>query len=106
MDDFGSGESSLTMLTNIPVDSLKLDKTFLDNACPANTGVPDKKATNLIAGLIALSKQLEKKILFEGVETEEQFAILRDMNCDLIQGFYFSRPITETEFINYVKNHS
>ena len=106
MDDFGSGESSLTMLTNIPVDSLKFDKTFLDNACPANTGVPDKKATNLIAGLIALSKQLEKKILFEGVETEEQFAILRDMNCDLIQGFYFSRPITETEFINYVKNHS
>ena len=105
MDDFGSGESSLNMLTKIPVDVLKFDREFL-NASTDKNGRIDKKSENFIHGLIELSKNLEKQTIFEGVETQAQRDFLRSVECDQAQGFFYSRPLTEKDFIEFIKLHS
>jgi len=105
MDDFGSGESSLNMLTKIPVDVLKFDREFL-NASTDKNGRIDKKSENFIHGLIELSKNLEKQTIFEGVETQAQRDFLRSAECDQAQGFFYSRPLTEKDFIEFIKLHS
>ena len=105
MDDFGSGESSLNMLTKIPVDVLKFDREFL-NASTDKNGRIDKKSENFIHGLIELSKNLEKQTVFEGVETQAQRDFLRSIECDQAQGFFYSKPLTEEDFIEFIKLHS
>ena len=105
MDDFGSGESSLNMLTKIPVDVLKFDKTFLQSAQEGPKGGLDTKTANFIQSLIKLGKNLDKETLFEGVETEEQRDFLRSIDCDQVQGYFYSKPLTEQDFIEYIENH-
>ncbi len=105
MDDFGSGESSLNMLTKIPVDVLKFDRTFL-NASTDAEGRIDKKSEKFIHILIDLSKNLEKQTVFEGVETQAQRDFLRSIECDQAQGFFYSRPLSEQDFIEFIKLHS
>ena len=106
MDDFGSGESSLNMLTKIPVDVLKFDRTFLTPSEEGGdeTGL-DTKTKTFIQSLIKLGKNLDKETIFEGVETEEQRDFLRDIDCDEIQGYFYSKPLREDDFINYITNH-
>lgn len=104
MDDFGSGESSLNMLTQIPVDVLKFDRTFLYSSTP--DGELDPSTANFIETLIELGKNLQKLTIFEGVETLSQLEFLRSVECDQVQGFLFSRPLTESDFIEYLKKHS
>jgi EAL domain-containing protein (putative c-di-GMP-specific phosphodiesterase class I)/GGDEF domain-containing protein len=99
MDDFGSGESSLNMLNTIPVDVLKFDQTFLN---PENY---TEKTSGLITKLVELGKQLDKKTVFEGVETKEQIDFLKSIQCDQVQGYYYSRPLTEEDFVKYVAEH-
>ncbi|MFA6857103.1 MAG: GGDEF domain-containing protein [Treponema sp.] len=99
MDDFGSGESSLNMLSKIPVDILKFDQTFLN---PSNY---TEKTTGLITKLVELGKQLDKETVFEGVETKEQIDFLKSIHCDQVQGFYYSRPLKEDDFVKYVSEH-
>ena len=105
MDDFGSGESSLNMLTKIPVDVLKFDREFLA-ASTDDEGRIDKKSEKFIHILINLSKNLNKQTVFEGVETQAQRDFLRSIECDQAQGFFYSKPLSEQDFVQFIKLHS
>ncbi len=93
IDDFGSGYSSLGILKDIPMDYIKLDMQF------ARTIEKQKEVTDMI---IALGHKLGVKIIAEGVEDINQLNTLRDINCDYIQGYYFSKPICFDDFCNYL----
>lgn len=93
MDDFGAGYSSLNSLKELPLDIIKLDAEFF-------RGIEDVKRANTIVGeTIALAKKLGMAIVAEGIETREQVEFLAKQDCDLIQGFYFSKPLPVDEFI-------
>ena len=86
MDDFGTGESSLAMLADMPVDILKLDRAFLLKA------LADKRHTEVIRGIVHMAKVLDLGIIAEGVENEEQRKLLLSLGCHFAQGFYYGRP--------------
>lgn len=92
MDDFGSGYSSLNMLTTLPIDALKLDMAFIRNICT------DLKASRLVEIMIQIAKLLEVPVIAEGVETKEQMELLKELGCHIIQGYYFSKPVPPDEF--------
>lgn len=92
MDDFGSGYSSLNMLSAMPVDVLKMDMKFVRNIENNET---DRKLVTLI---LDIAKYLNVTVVAEGVETEGQMKILKDAGCDIVQGYYFSRPLPADEF--------
>jgi diguanylate cyclase (GGDEF)-like protein/PAS domain S-box-containing protein len=92
IDDFGTGYSSLGQLKNFPIDTLKVDRSFIRDIA---TNAGDKAITEAI---IAMGKTLSLTVVAEGVETEEQEAFLRGQACDEMQGYYFSRPIPADEF--------
>ena len=104
MDDFGSGESSLNILSQVPVDVLKFDREFLLSSTNEN-GELDRKTAKFIQILIELSKHLEKETVFEGVETEAQRDFLKSVNCDQAQGFFYSKPLSEQDFLQFAKMH-
>ena len=104
MDDFGSGESSLNMLTSIPVDVLKFDRVFLQSSMNED-GTMNEKSAEFIQILINLSKNLDKQSVFEGVETKEQRDFLKSINCDMIQGYFYSKPLVEKDFLEFLKEH-
>ena len=104
MDDFGSGESSLNMLTKVPVDVLKFDRNFLHSST-TNSGAMDEKSAKFIQSLIDMSKRLEKETVFEGVETVIQRDFLRSVACDQVQGFFYSRPLMEEDFVAFIEKH-
>ena len=104
MDDFGSGESSLNMLTKIPVDVLKFDREFLNSSTKEN-GSLEEKSAKFIEILINLSKHLEKETIFEGVETKAQRDFLRKVECDQAQGFFYSKPLSEQDFMEFIRQH-
>lgn len=87
LDDFGTGYSSLTYLQKLPIDIIKLDKSFV-----WSIGIDDDKSF-IVKTVIDLAHRLGIKVVAEGVETEEQLNFLRDAGCDLAQGYYFSKPI-------------
>ena len=92
MDDFGAGYSSLNSLKELPLDIIKLDAEFFRS-------VDDIERSNLIVGqTISLAKKLGMEIVAEGIETREQVDFLAKQDCDLIQGFYFSKPLPVSEF--------
>ncbi len=86
LDDFGVGYSSLNVLKHFPVDTLKIDKSFLQN-CPENA-----QDAAIVETVITLGHNLNLVVLAEGVETQEQVIWLQKLHCDLLQGYYFSRP--------------
>ena len=96
MDDFGSGYSSMTSLNQLPFDTLKLDKSLIDY-------IENFRGQQVIRHTISLAHSLGMKVLAEGVEKAKQVEILRSLNCDEIQGFYYARPLSwenfETEVI-------
>jgi len=92
LDDFGAGYSSLNLLKNIPVDILKIDREFFSQASD------EKRGRQVIASIIEMAKHLDMKTVAEGVEYKEQADFLTSINCDYVQGFYFSRPIPVSEF--------
>ena len=88
LDDFGTGYSSLSYLHKLPLDKLKVDKSFVDDL------ESNPRSRTLLKGITVLGKAMDLKIVVEGVETREQFELLKDnYDIDLIQGFYFSRPL-------------
>lgn len=91
MDDFGSGYSSMTSLNQLPFDTLKLDKSLIDY-------IENPRGKEVIRHTIALAHSLGMQVLAEGVETASQVKILRELDCDEIQGFYYSRPVPLGEF--------
>ena len=88
LDDFGSGYSSLGYLTRLPFNSLKIDRTFVDGI----STVPEKR--KLLGGIIALSHGLGMTVVAEGAELAAEVDLLTAFNCDVVQGFVFSRPVT------------
>ena len=95
MDDFGTGYSSLMMLNSVPIDIMKLDKSFIDDYA-------DEKGRSIIRCVLDLAKNLKIPVVAEGVETKEQYIYLKDNGCDVIQGYYFSKPIPKEEFIEKI----
>ncbi len=87
MDDFGSGYSSLNLLTKLPLDVLKLDKEFLKDF------EKDSDGKIIIPSIIDMAKKLKLEVVCEGVETKEQVEFLRDVDCDIVQGYYYSKPV-------------
>jgi len=100
MDDFGSGYSSLALLREMPVDVLKLDKGFLDNCGSHDTEVREKR---IIAHIISMAKDLNISVLAEGVETIQQKDFLKESKCDMIQGYYYAKPMPPSSFENYLE---
>jgi EAL domain-containing protein (putative c-di-GMP-specific phosphodiesterase class I) len=87
LDDFGTGYSSLSYLKGLPIDTLKIDKSFID------TVITDENTKIITESIISMVKKLGFETIAEGVETEEQFRYLHDINCDNIQGFYLGKPM-------------
>ncbi len=96
MDDFGCGYSSLNMLTSMPTDALKLDMAFIRDICK------DTKAARLVGIIIEIARLLEVPVIAEGVETKEQMELLKELDCDIIQGYYFSRPVPPDDFAGFL----
>lgn len=99
IDDFGTGYSSLAQVKNFPVDTLKLDRSFVRN-------LPECSEDKAIAeAILSMGKTLSLRVVAEGVETKEQMTYLRGHSCDEMQGFYFSRPIAPDKFGELLKKH-
>ncbi|MBQ9252920.1 MAG: EAL domain-containing protein [Clostridia bacterium] len=92
MDDFGSGYSSLNMLTALPIDALKLDMGFIRNIAKT------EKDFRMVELMLDIARFLSVPVIAEGVETEEQYQLLKGAGCDIIQGYYFSKPLPPEEF--------
>ena len=92
MDDFGSGYSSLNMLSDMPIDVLKMDMKFVRNIESSETDM------RLVKLILDIARYLRVRVVAEGVETPGQLSLLKDIGCDLVQGFYFSRPLPPEEF--------
>ena len=99
MDDFGTGYSSLNMISTLPIDALKLDMQFIHNAFKGG------KDTRMIEVIIDIADYLNVPVIAEGVETEEQLNALKVMGCDIVQGYYFSRPVPPEEYECFVIEH-
>jgi diguanylate cyclase (GGDEF)-like protein len=89
IDDFGTGYSSLSHLRNLPVDCVKIDRSFIKDLEPGAEG-----CTTLVRGIIALAHNLGLRVVAEGVETAQQLALLNTLGCDINQGFYLHRPMS------------
>ena len=100
MDDFGTGYSSLSQLMKMPIDYLKLDKSFIDNC---TTDDEENKTDKFIANVIRIAKDINCKVVAEGVETKEQRDTLLKAGCDIIQGFYYAKPMPISEYEELLK---
>jgi len=95
IDDFGKGYSSLSYLTSLPIDTIKIDKTFIDDIChPIHKG-------SLAKVIIDMGHNMNFFVIAEGVETENQIDFLIKHQCDIVQGYYFSKPLTSSELEKY-----
>jgi EAL domain-containing protein (putative c-di-GMP-specific phosphodiesterase class I) len=92
IDDFGSGYSSLNLLSQLDFQVLKLDKAFLES------GTEDEKVKKVVDSVISMAKKLDMKVVAEGVERKDELEMLKSLSCDLIQGYYFDRPIPVKDF--------
>ena len=97
IDDFGTGYSSLSYLTRLPFDKLKIDQSFVRNT--------DRQNWAIVRAVVQLARSLELKIVAEGIETMESMHQLRDLGCHIGQGYYFSRPVPATEFVEYLEEN-
>ncbi|MCR5092577.1 MAG: EAL domain-containing protein [Lachnospiraceae bacterium] len=96
LDDYGTGYSNINRLVNLPLSIIKIDKTLVD---ALNT----RDGSAIVRGTISMMKDIRKRVIAEGVETEEQLNSLMAMGCDYIQGFYFSKPLPQDEFLTFMK---
>lgn len=95
IDDFGTGYSSLSYLSTLPIDKLKIDKSFIDDIHQ------NEDSVIIVKTIVALAKSLNLEVIAEGVETDEQKDILLGIGCHHIQGFLYSKPLSEEDFKNY-----
>ena len=87
IDDFGTGYSSLSYLKRFPVDEVKVDRSFVDGLGT------DPLDTSLVAAIVAIADALDLQVTAEGVETKEQLAILKELQCERAQGYFLARPM-------------
>ena len=100
MDDFGTGYSSLGMLSHLPIDALKLDMSFIRSA------FGETRDVRMIELIIDIADYLHVPVVAEGVETEEQYMVLKAMGCDYVQGYYFSKPVPHETFDRFLAERS
>ena len=98
LDDFGTGYSSLTMLKDLPLDGIKLDKSFID-------AYVSPKGDSLIKTMLGLARSLNLDVTAEGVETAEQYEYLKKLDCKTIQGYYFSKPVSGADLESLLKQN-
>jgi diguanylate cyclase (GGDEF)-like protein len=99
MDDFGTGYSSLNYLKQLPLNTLKIDRSFISDLRP------DTKDAEIIKSVISLGQGLKLQIVAEGVDDPEQLAVLRDLNCEIVQGFLFSRPLSAADMTEILREN-
>ena len=100
MDDFGTGESSLSMIADMPIDCLKLDRSFLTSS------FHDKRHTEIIRLIINLAEVLDINVIAEGVETQEQADLLDQLGCRYAQGYFYAKPVPAQDFIDLITKNS
>ena len=93
MDDFGTGYSSLSYLSRFPVDILKMDRAFLTK---------EHEESGLAGAIIAMGNSLNLEVVAEGIEFPEQIGSLRDLGCELGQGFFFAKPMSRDALVEYL----
>lgn len=97
LDDFGTGYTAFNQLLNYPVDCLKIDKSFVDKLC-----MPGNTRETMITAIISIAKSYQLHTIAEGVETEQQAKALNDLGCDMLQGYYFSKPLPWPNLVQYL----
>ena len=100
LDDFGTGYSSLSYLKGLPIDTLKIDKSFID------TVIQDECTQVITESIISMAKKLGFETVAEGVETEEQYEYLKKIECDNIQGFLLGKPMPADEIVGLLRQNS
>ncbi len=98
IDDFGNGYSSLSLLENLKFDVLKLDKSLID------TILQNRQSKIVVSNIVRMARELDMRIVAEGVETRETLDVLKELDCDLIQGYYFDKPLSQGEFEGRLRN--
>jgi EAL domain-containing protein (putative c-di-GMP-specific phosphodiesterase class I) len=97
IDDFGTGYSSLAQLNRFPIDTLKVDRSFIRN-------IPsDAEGRAIAEAIIAMGRTLKLTVVAEGVETDDQRVFLRDLACDQMQGYLFSKPVSADDFAELLR---
>jgi len=99
LDDFGTGYSSLSYLRRFPIHTLKIDKAFIDDLGS------EKEERQMVASIISIAHNMDVSVVAEGVEEEEQIAALKQLDCETIQGYFYSRPLSEQDFTSYLLKH-
>ena len=99
IDDFGTGYSSLSYLAELPVKTLKIDRSFVSKLTDSESN------TRVVQAIIALGKAMQLDIVAEGVETDQQYAIVRKLGCDLVQGYFIARPMSAERFQRWCEGH-
>lgn len=100
MDDFGTGYSSLSYLKGLPIDTLKIDKSFID------TVTEDKSTQVITESIVSMVKKLGYETVAEGVETEEQYEYLKKIECDNIQGYLLGKPMPADGIADLLENEA
>lgn len=96
IDDFGSGFSSYNILKELPMDEIKLDRFFIIK------GYSDERDLKVLSSVIKLGRELNMKVTQEGVETKDQLMLLKKLGCNVIQGFYYSKPLVEGDYDDFL----
>jgi EAL domain-containing protein (putative c-di-GMP-specific phosphodiesterase class I) len=97
IDDFGTGMSSLSQFADLPFDTVKIDKSFLNGSPQSNGGV-------VLASIVSLAHELNRSVIVEGVESEEDAARVAELGCEFAQGFLFSEAVGAREAMTFIAN--
>ncbi len=99
IDDFGTGYSSLSYLHHFPIDTLKIDQSFVRDMNK------DEGSMALVKSIIALGKNMNMKIIAEGVENADEGRALRDLGCEMAQGYHYAKPMSEMDVTAFLREH-
>ncbi|RIX60418.1 EAL domain-containing protein [Paenibacillus nanensis] len=100
IDDFGTGYSSLNQLQRLPISVVKLDRNFIENADR------DRRKSSVVRAVIELAHSMDLKVVAEGIETEQERSFFAGLNCDELQGYYFSKPLSKERFERYIQSRN
>ena len=99
IDDFGTGYSSLSYLAQLPVQTIKIDQAFIAQLSESDVN------SRVIEAIVALGKAMKLAVVAEGVETDQQYAIVRRLSCDLVQGYFIARPMPADQLLTWIEGH-